>query len=95
MIEILDGFTECVDCSAIGIHACRFTVDGGPIYVLWNDAKTDRAVDASTILGSGKVLVTRIVTELDENQEPIVVPPQVCPSTAVPLSLTPIFAAPQ
>jgi len=94
MVDLLDGFTECVDVSTADIHAYRFTVDGEPIYVLWSSEEAECAVDASTILGDGQVLVTPIVTELDVNLNPVVVPPQIHPSAALRLNTTPIFVEP-
>jgi hypothetical protein len=95
LIEKLDGFTGCTDVSFDAVRAFEFTVDGAPVFVVWNQHEAKTSVDASLVLGDTDVLVTRIVTELDEYLEPIVVPAQVHPSTAIPLSNTPVFAVPQ
>jgi len=91
MVELLDGFTEAVDVSSGSVRAFRFTVDGEAVHVLWTDDETERPIDASPILGEAVVLVTRIVTELDEALAPIVPPARVAPTAAVPLSHTPVF----
>ena len=91
MIELLDGFTSCEDESIEGLRAFRFTVNGDSVFVLWNETETETAADISSILGAGEVLVTRIVTELDGLKMPIATPPAVHSSSALPLSLTPVF----
>jgi hypothetical protein len=93
-VEKLDGFTECADVSFADVRAFRFDVEGRPVFVLWSTVEEETAVDASPILGDTDALVTRIVTELDEEGDPIVAPPEVVPSTSLPISVTPIFAEP-
>jgi hypothetical protein len=91
MVETLDGFTACEDVSFADVRAFRFWKDSEPIFVLWNQSETETPIDASGVLGEGDVLVTRIVTELDGSLAPIVTPPRPHPSSALPLSLTPVF----
>jgi len=51
---------------------------------LWHLALT-------AVLGEREVTVTRIVTELNANNSPVVPEVKVFPSTAIPLSITPVF----
>jgi hypothetical protein len=95
MVEKLDGFTECTDVGFADVRAFRFAIEGKPVFVLWNAGDEETAVDASPILGDTDVLVTRIVTELDEEGDPIVAPPEAVPSTGLPISITPIFVEPR
>ena len=95
MIEKLDGFSECTDVSFDDVRAFEFAVNGRPIHVLWNASEEEVEIDASCVLGEADVLVTRIVTGLDEANAPIVAPPEAVRSTGLPVSLTPIFAEPQ
>jgi hypothetical protein len=91
MAETLDGFTSCEDLSIGDVRAFRFMVRRGSVYVLWSDDAAERLVDASAILGAGTFLVTPIVTALDDTLAPIVVPPRTCASSALPVSITPVF----
>jgi len=92
MVEKLDGFTECVDLSIDGVRAFRFEfADGDSVLVFWSLAETEAAFDASAILGEGDVLVTPIVTALDENGEPILPESEIVSSMHLPLSKRPIF----
>ena len=95
MVEKLNGFTECTDVGFADVRAFRFAIEGKPVFVLWNAGDEETAVDASPILGDTDVLVTRIVTELDEEGDPIVAPPEAVPSTGLPISITPIFVEPR
>jgi len=94
MVEKLDGFTDCTDASFADVRVFRFVVEGHPLFVLWNANEEETAVDASPILGDADVLVTRIVTELAEEGDPVVAPPEVVSSIALPVSITPIFVEP-
>jgi len=91
MVERLDGFTACDDVSFGDVRAFRFTVNGGPVYVMWTDDETERLIDTSPVLGKGDVLVRRIVTALDAALAPVVAAPQAYPSTELPVSITPVF----
>ena len=94
LIEKLDGFTGCIDVSFDDVRAFRFSMDGEPIFVLWNQCEAETPVDASPILGDANVLVTRIVTALDEASAPIQYLPEIVSSTVLPVSITPIFVEP-
>lgn len=98
MVETLDGFTDCTDVSFDDVRAFAFTfalaTGGRAVYVLWNASEEEAPIDASAILGDADILVTRIVTALDEAGAPIVAPPEMVPSTGLPVSITPIFVEP-
>ena len=91
MVERLDGFTACDDVSFGDVRAFRFTVNGGPVYVMWTDDEAERLIDTSPVLGLGEFSITRIVTALDAALAPVVVLPQAYPSTELPVSITPVF----
>lgn len=91
MIQQLDGFTACADVSFGEVQAFRFTVDGRSVFVLWTDAETERPVDVSALLGEGVFAASPIVTALDQDLAPIVPQTRAHPSTAFPLSRTPVF----
>ncbi len=94
MVETLDGFSSCTDLSFDDTRAFAFAIGNRTVWVLWNASEEEAPIDASAVLGDVDVRVTRIVTALGETGAPIVSPPQAVPSTALPVSLTPIFAEP-
>jgi hypothetical protein len=94
MAETLDGFTECIDASFDDVRVFGFAIGDRTVWVLWSSSEAETAVDASVILGDADVLVTRIVTALDETGAPIVTPPETASSTALPVSIRPIFVEP-
>ena len=91
MVEKLDGFTACDDVSFDAVRAFRFTVEGGPIFVLWSDTEEPATVDAYELLGPESVQMTRIVTALDANGAPIVPEVQTVAPASLLLSRTPVF----
>jgi hypothetical protein len=91
MVEMLDGFTDCNDVSFDAVRAFAFDVSGRTVWVLWNGAEDETPIDASPILGSAEVRVTRIVTALDASGAPIVVPSETSSPMSLPVSRTPIF----
>jgi len=94
MVEKLDGFTECGDVSFGDVRAFRFIVQGEPVFVLWSEDGFEGAVGGAPIGLLGNVVVTRIVTELDDEGEPIITPPETVPASSLPASQTPIFVEP-
>ena len=98
MAELLDGFAECTDVRFGDVRAFAFTfldeTQRRPVYALWNDNEEDVLIDTSSIFGDVGLRVTRIVTQLDESGEPIIIPPEVVSPAALPVSATPIFAEP-
>lgn len=47
--------------------------------------------DLSAVLGNREVAVTPIVTELNDDSSPVVLEVEKYPTTAIPLSITPVF----
>lgn len=86
--------TSCVADLSIGsIRVFEFHLPNVTVTVAWNVDGTDATctTDLSSVLGKRAVTVTAIVTELDPDGTPIVPEVQQFDSTAIPLSITPVF----
>jgi len=57
---------------------------------LW-DFQVGNVADLSDVLGNREVEVTQIVTELNDNDSPIKPEVKTYSTTAIPLSITPVF----
>jgi hypothetical protein len=91
MVQKLDSFAGVQDLSTQDARIIAFDVGGRQIYVVWNDSENVILVDLSSVLGEGEVMITHIVTELDESLDPIYVADEIAPTSSVPLSITPVF----
>lgn len=91
MTSKLKGFSlaEKVDLGGDS-HVYRFTVNNQFAFVGWNDAVT-ATVDLSQHLSTPTARVTPIVTELDENNNPVYPDAQIVPADSVPLTEIPVF----
>ncbi len=92
MVELLDGFTEVDDLSIEGVRIIRFLVEGEEIFILWSLIEGPVEMDLSAVIGPGAFEITPIITALDADLDPIVLPNQVQDSTAITIRITPIFA---
>jgi hypothetical protein len=92
MVELLDGFGHVEDLSIGDIRIIAFEVGGEQVYVAWSASETPVLTDLSAVLGAGDLEIIHIVTELDEDLNPVTIPNEVVSSSVVPISLTPIFA---
>ncbi|MGD8814852.1 MAG: hypothetical protein PVI78_10295 [Anaerolineales bacterium] len=92
MVELLDGFTQVDDLSRGETRIISFTVDNQELFVIWNASEDPIEMDLSTVIGFGDYEITHIVTTLEADLEPIYLPNEVMDSTAMDISLTPIFA---
>jgi hypothetical protein len=81
------------DLSLGSVHVFEFITPIGAVYVAWDvdGTRSPRLVDLSPILGERDVILTPIVTELGPDDTPIVPQVMKLSTTAVPLSLTPVF----
>jgi len=75
------------------IRVFEFVTPNGAVYVAWDVDGTDaaRTTDLSAVLGEREVILTPIVTQLKPDDTPIVPEARRRASTAVPLSITPVF----
>jgi len=81
------------DLSIDHIRIFKSITPKGTVYVAWDaDGGQDTSItDLSAVFGNRKVMVTQIVTELNPDDSPIVPEVKVFPTTAIPLSITPVF----
>jgi len=81
------------DLSIDHIRIFKFITPKGTVYVAWDaDGGQDTSItDLSAVFGNRKVMATQIVTELNANGSPVVPEVKVFPTTAIPLSITPVF----
>lgn len=82
-----------VDLSIDNIRIFEFITPEGTVYVAWDlDGSEDpRLADLSGVLGDREVTITQIVTELNEDDSPIIPEVQVVETTSIPLNITPVF----
>jgi len=81
------------DLSIGSIRVFEFVTPNGAVYVAWDVDGTDavRTTDLSPVLGEREVILTPIITELSPDDTPIVPEVMRVSTTAVPLSITPVF----
>ncbi len=81
------------ELSIDSIRVFEFLTPKGNVYVSWDrDAgETTFPTDLSALLGERDVILTPIITELDPDGAPIVPEVKRLSTTAVPLSITPVF----
>jgi hypothetical protein len=92
MVDMLDGFTQVRDLSSGQTRIIVFTVAGQEVFVIWNARESPVETDLSSIIGQGEFEITHIVTALTPDLDPIYLPNEVHSSSALPISITPIFA---
>jgi hypothetical protein len=68
----------------------KFTKDNRDTFVLWSESGV-QTLDLSPYFSTSNVCVTRIVTGLDENYEPVYPDDQTVEATSVPIDEVPIF----
>jgi hypothetical protein len=75
------------------IRVFEFITPGGRVYVAWdsNGGEDSSVTDLSSVLGNRAVTVTQIVTELNDNDSPVIPGVKTHPASAIPLSITPVF----
>ena len=90
--EALSGFATAQRVGPAGdVRLYRFTFAGAPpAYVFWTDGP-GATLDLSSVLGPGTVRITHLVTELDAANEPVVLPDEIVPATAVPVGDVPVL----
>jgi len=95
MREKLRGFLvgNVADLSIDHIRIFEFITPKGNVYIAWDrDGGEDSNItDLSDVLGNKEVTVTRIVTELNNNDSPVQPKVKTHATTAIPLSITPVF----
>jgi len=81
------------DLSIDHIRIFEFITPRGNVYIAWDrDGGEDYSItDLSDVLGNREVEVTQIVTELNDNDSPIKPEVKTYATTAIPLSITPVF----
>jgi len=81
------------DLSIDSIRVFEFITPNGAVDVAWDVDGTDapQPMDLSAVLGEREVILTPIVTELDPDDTPVVPEVITLSTTAVPLSITPVF----
>lgn len=99
--EYLNGFDSVMDLNPLPLGVdpikwtwcVQFTRDGEDIFVLWMDdpVNTSGTYDLSQVLEGEYVHVIHIVTELDENGNPVYLPNELVPTSSIPLTKTPII----
>ena len=91
----LGGFTSARRVGPAGeVRLYEFTFAGAdPAYVLWTDGPA-AVLDLSSALPRPNARVTRIVTELDPADQPIVPAEETVPATAVPAGDVPVLLRP-
>ena len=89
LIEKMAGF-EGAEIVAREPMLVRFDTVRGAVWVAWSESG-EQTADLGAHLGSGDVQLTPIVVELDAQDQPIRLPVQTVPATAVPLSTTPVI----
>jgi hypothetical protein len=73
------------------VRLYEFTFPSGdPAYVFWTDG-SQGTVDVSSVIGHAHVHVTHLVTDLDAANEPVVLPDETVPVTAVPVGDVPVL----
>jgi len=87
MVEKLSGFTS-VQKIAYGKY--KFTVNGKPVVVAWNDAGPT-TINLSSHFSTSQVKVTPIVTQLDAGNNPIYPSQQTYNSNSVAINFSPVF----
>jgi hypothetical protein len=90
MHDKLDGFTSVQDLSEGDLKLFAFRVGDKDIHIAWKTGDSTTA-DLSAIFGDANVKVTKVVTELDANRNPVYPETEITGAEAVPLSLTPVF----
>ena len=81
------------DLSIGHIRIFEFITPKGNVYIAWDiEGGEDYTItDLSDVLGNKEVKVTQIVTELNDNDSPVIPRVKSCTTTAIPLSITPVF----
>jgi len=81
------------DLSIDHIRIFEFITPKGNIYIAWDrDGGEDSSItNLSDALGNKEVKVTQIVTELNDNDSPVQPKVETYATTAIPLSITPVF----
>jgi len=81
------------DLSIDSIRVFEFITPNGAVDVAWDVDGTDavRTTDLSSVLGEREVILTPIITELNPDDTPIAPEVMRLSTTAVPLSITPVF----
>jgi len=81
------------DLSINSIRIFEFITPNGAVYVAWDRDGTDVpcTTDLSAVLGEREVILTSIITDLNPDGTPIVPEARRRASTAIPLSITPVF----
>ena len=84
---------QVADLSIGPIRVFEFVTPKGNVHVAWDVDGTDapQPTDLSSVLGEREVILTPIITELDPDDSPVVPEARRGASTAVPLSITPVF----
>jgi hypothetical protein len=91
----LSGFTSARRVGPGGeVRLYEFAVaSGDPAYVLWTDGEA-AVLDLDPVMARNNVRVTHVVTELDAAGQPIALPEQTVPATAVPAGEVPVLLRP-
>ena len=88
IVSKLDGFTKA---EKLNDYAYEFTfIDKAPVFVLWNE-NGETTIDLSSHISTQNAEITHIVTELDDNNNPIYLPDEIVSASSIQISETPIF----
>lgn len=81
------------DLSIGNIRIFMFNTQRGEVFVVWDrDIKSNFSItDLSDIFGNRDVEITGIITELDEDDNPVIHEVVTIPASKIPLSNTPVF----
>jgi len=87
------GVGNVTDLSLGDLRVFEFPTPRGPVVVAWDAAGTEdaRPVDLHAALGEREVAVTGIVTALNDDDTPVVPAAERHLTTAIPLSVSPVF----
>jgi len=95
MREKLRDFTtgNITDLSINNIRIFMFNTPKGEIFIVWKkDTANDLSItDLSDVFGDREVKITRIITELDQDDKPVIHNVVTLPATTIPLNNTPVF----
>ena len=74
-----------------GVHCYKFTFSNKkPVFVVWSDSQK-RKINLKTYIPSQNVKIIHIITELDDKENPIIIPDEVVPADSIEIDETPIF----
>ncbi len=91
-IEKLNYFesVERIDLGE-GVHCYKFSFSNKkPVFVVWSDSQK-RKINLKTYIPSQNVKIIHIITELDDKENPIIIPDEVVPADSIEIDETPIF----